>query len=97
MISAQTAMYGYGIFLVLSAVCFIAVLILRKDVWNCPPIVSVHIFLAILCLFLGIVIIKQIEITDTMHILIIVAVIIFGIITFRLPARKDDLGEQKSK
>lgn len=91
MISAQTAMYSYGIFLILSAVCLIAVLILRKDIWNYPPIGSVYIFLAIICLFLGIVIIRQIEITKTIYILIIAAVIIFWIVAlFRLPTRKND-------
>jgi hypothetical protein len=90
MISPQTIMYGLGAFLIFSAVYLIVILIVRKGVWNYPPVVSFHIFLALFFLFFGIVVIKQIEITSTIEILIFVTIVIWSYFTFRLPARKEE-------
>ena len=91
MISVLIIMYGLGAFLILSAIYLTVVLIVRKSIWNYPPVVSFHIFLVLFLLFFGIVIMKQIKITSTMEILIFVTIIIWSYLTFRLPARKEEM------
>lgn len=93
MISAEMLMNGLGMFFILCSAYLVVILILRKSIWNYPPIVSMYIFLAIFLLFCGIVTIKQIEITTTIDILILVSIIIWGYIMFRLPARKEEIDE----
>lgn len=91
MISPQTIMNGLGMFFILSAVYLTVVLIVRKSIWNYPPVVSFYILFALFFLFSGIVIIKQIEITGTISILISIVMIVWGYITFGLPARKEEM------
>lgn len=91
MISAQTIMYCLGAFFILSAVCLTVILIVRKGIWNYPPVASFYIILILYLLFSGIMVIKHIEITDTMMILIFAVIIIWGYITFSLPARKEEM------
>lgn len=88
MISADMIMCGIGTLSILGAIYLIITLMFRKSIWNYPPIVSIYIFLAIFFLFYGIVFIYQIKITSTIGILTLVAIIIWGYITFRLPARR---------
>jgi uncharacterized membrane protein len=89
MISAQTIMYSLGAFFILAAIYLVVILIVRKSIWNYPPVVSMYINFILFLLFSSIVLIKQIEITDTVRILIFVAMIIWSFITLRLPARKE--------
>ena len=85
-------MYAFGMFLILVTLYIIIyILIIRKSVWNYPVIVSTYIFLAIISLFHGIILIKRIEITNTIYILMFVVTIIWGVITFRLSARKEKM------
>ena len=93
MISAQTVMYGLGTFFILSAIYLTVVLIVRKSIWNYPPVASMYIILILYLLFSGIVVIKQIEITSTISILISIVMIVWGYITFGLPARKEEMTE----
>jgi len=90
MISPETIIYGLGIYSILSAIYLVASLMFRKDIWNYPHVVSMYIFIAISLLIAGIMLIEHIKITCTMFILIFVAVIIWGFITFRLPAEKEE-------
>jgi hypothetical protein len=91
MISADTMMYCLGVFLILCAVYLVGVLILKKSIWNYPPVVSIYVFWTIYFIFGGIIFIEHIEFTYTMGILTIVALVIWGFITFRLPARKEEI------
>lgn len=93
MISVQTTMYILGTLLILSAVYLVGILMIRKSIWNYPVIVSCYIILTLYLLFFGIVVIKQIEITSTMDILMLIVIIIWGDITLRLPARKEEIAK----
>lgn len=91
MISAQAIMYGLGTFFILSAVYLLIILMIRKSIWNYPTVASAYIIFILFLIFFGIMIIKQIEITGTMDILMVVVIIIWGFITYRLPARKEEI------
>lgn len=93
MISAEIVMYGFGMLLILGAIYLIVILTIRKSIWNYPPIASMYIFLTVLFLFFSILIIEQIEITSTINILVLATIIIWGFITFHLPARKEEITE----
>ncbi len=91
MISPDMIMYTFGMFLILVTFYIIYILIIRKSVWTYPFIISAYIFLAIISLFHAIIFIKRIEITNTIYILMFVLTIIWGLITIRLPARKEKM------
>lgn len=85
----QIITYSLGTLLILIAVYFMLILMVRKSVWNYPPVLSFHIFWAFFFLFFGIVIIKQIKITGTIVILMFIVIIIWSYVTQLLPARKE--------
>lgn len=95
MISAETIMYGLGSFFILAAVYLMVVLVVRKSMWNYPPVVSMYIILILFLLFFGIVIMRQMKITSTMSILISVVMIIWSFVTFRLPSRKEEMTDER--
>lgn len=88
--TVMTVMNGFGVLFILLAVYLLAILVIRKSIWNYPPVASMYIFLAIFCLFVGVVVVKQIEITSTIGILMFIVAIIWGLVTFYLPARRKE-------
>jgi hypothetical protein len=89
----DTVIYGLGIYSILSAVYLVANLIFKKVIWDYPVVASMYIFLAISLLIAGIMLIEHIKITGTIFIVIVVVVIIWSFITYRLPAKKEDSRE----
>ncbi len=91
MISTDSLMHGLGTFMTIAGIFLAMKLIFNKSIWNYPVVASMYIIQMLFFLIAGIILIKELEITPAMDVIAIAVIIVWAVITFHLPARKQEM------
>ncbi len=92
MISADLVTFGLVAFFILIGIALTLYLVAGKNnIWNYPVVAAMYIGLAILSFASGIIFIYQVMITGWMMLIAIVLLLVYFIIVYRLPAKRENI------